>query len=355
MTKSGESAFLIQQARPIVREMLTPRLGIYWTDFLVTIATAYLGLSVFLGAEDYGLVPATAFVVSALAFFRAVVFIHEIAHRREKSFDGFKLVWNLLCGIPVLMPSFLYGDHKSHHASRSYGTDDDAEYLIGRGPTRASAFLLLAIVYPLLGWLRFLLLTPVVLVSRGFDRPVWRRLSSLYMMNPRYRREYDRMANSRERWLQEIACCVWSWTIAAMLWSGIVPSGAAWRIYCVFLFWIAINQVRTLAAHRYSSGGEGLPHVSQVLDSNTFGSGFSAELWAPVGMRYHALHHLFPSLPYHSMRKAHERLVAELPPDSPYRRTLQPSLWAALRQAFSSDSVHRRAPDGKFAQSATEI
>jgi hypothetical protein len=36
----------------------------------------------------------------------------------------------------------------------------------------------------------------------------------------------------------------------------------------------------------------------------------------PLGLRYHALHHLFPSLPYHALGTAHRRLIVALPPDS---------------------------------------
>ena len=46
--------------------------------------------------------------------------------------------------------------------------------------------------------------------------------------------------------------------------------------------------------------------------------GLLAELWAPVGLRYHALHHLLPSLPYHSLPEAHRRLAAQLGSGSTY-------------------------------------
>lgn len=39
-------------------------------------------------------------------------------------------MWNLICGIPFLIPQFTYGDHRGHHVNREYGTADDAEYLM---------------------------------------------------------------------------------------------------------------------------------------------------------------------------------------------------------------------------------
>ena len=59
--------------------------------------------------------------------------------------------------------------------------------------------------------------------------------------------------------------------------------------------------------------------TAQFLDSvNVPPPGRIAELWAPVGLRYHALHHLMPSMPYHALPEAHRRLVAELGEASTY-------------------------------------
>jgi fatty acid desaturase len=45
-----------------------------------------------------------------------------------------------------------------------------------------------------------------------------------------------------------------------------------------------------------------------------------APIWAPVGLRYHALHHLLPSLPYHSLGEAHRRLMGGAGHGSTYRK-----------------------------------
>jgi fatty acid desaturase len=57
----------------------------------------------------------------------------------------------------------------------------------------------------------------------------------------------------------------------------------------------------------------------------------SRALIAPVGLRYHALHHWIPSLPYHNLGRAHRLLLATLRSDAPYRATLEHGLAPAIR------------------------
>jgi fatty acid desaturase len=77
--------------------------------------------------------------------------------------------------------------------------------------------------------------------------------------------------------------------------------------------------------------------IGQIEDSISIpGHPLLTELLFPVGLRYHSLHHLFPSLPYHSLGTAHRRLMARLPPDSPYRRTVRRSYAQAVREMWRS-------------------
>jgi fatty acid desaturase len=89
-----------------------------------------------------------------------------------------------------------------------------------------------------------------------------------------------------------------------------------------------MNCLRTLASHRWISEGRQSTFVEQMLDSVTLDNdSLVAVLFNPVGLRYHATHHLFPSMPYHNIRAAHMRLMDELPLDSPYRQTVVRSMW----------------------------
>jgi len=47
-------------------------------------------------------------------------------------------------------------------------------------------------------------------------------------------------------------------------------------------------------------------------------------------MPFHALHHLFPALPYHALPAAHRRVISRMPLDSPYRATVRVSLLTTL-------------------------
>ena len=77
--------------------------------------------------------------------------------------------------------------------------------------------------------------------------------------------------------------------------------------------------------------GSEMSFEEQLLDSVNYPHhSWISELWGPVGTRFHALHHLFPRLPYHNLSKAHERLIEGLPPESPYHRTVAPSLTSEI-------------------------
>ncbi len=104
----------------------------------------------------------------------------------------------------------------------------------------------------------------------------------------------------------------------------------AWATGAAIAF---LNAIRTLGAHRYDLQGENTTFVGQLLDSLNFPSRpWITELWGPVGTRFHALHHLFPSMPYHNFPRAHALLMEYLPSDSEYRTTVRHSLWAAVAE-----------------------
>ena len=117
------------------------------------------------------------------------------------------------------------------------------------------------------------------------------------------------------------------------------------QAYCTAMVCITINFLRAIGSHRWENpDGREMTFVEQMLDTVTIDSDLPWEsLINPLGLRYHAAHHMFPGIPFHNLRAAHLRLREHLPPDSPYHRTLEPSLFRALVKLWgrARESVRR--------------
>ena len=103
--------------------------------------------------------------------------------------------------------------------------------------------------------------------------------------------------------------------------TGVLPL-RAFMIGMVIASAVAVlNQVRTLVAHLWENEGEPMSVTAQYLDSvNVPPPALLPALWAPVGLRYHALHHLLPGLPYHNLGEAHRRITGVVGAESPYHK-----------------------------------
>jgi len=104
--------------------------------------------------------------------------------------------------------------------------------------------------------------------------------------------------------------------------------------YGVLTFVSFFNTLRVLGAHEYETDGTPRDRHEQLSDSIDTPGGPWTELWAPVGLRYHALHHFFPGIPYHNLRIAYRRIIEAVPEDSLYRESTSPSLRHSLSELY---------------------
>jgi fatty acid desaturase len=327
-----EPPSLARQANEIARDLTRPKPWIYWCDLGATALALYLSL--FLAVSLHGPVASlAAAVVAVLALYRGISFIHELTHLRPAAIPGFHLAWNVLIGVPFLTPSLMYeGVHMLHHAKDRYGTDDDPEYRpLARLPAHQLAiFLGIALLAPVGVVLRFAVVTPLALLIPPLRRLATARMSAM-TINPAFTRDDFERARSPAWLAQEIACWLWSWTLAGLAMARVVPARLLLTAAGVFAAMAVLNQLRTAVAHTWESAGERMSFREQFLDTvNVPPPALLPVLWAPVGLRYHALHHLMPRLPYHNLGLAHRRLVAALPEDSDYRQVEQPGLASAV-------------------------
>ena len=313
---------MLRAVAELTRDLGTPKPFIYWSDFLASALIGYIGLALAIGAPTLSL-QIVAGVISVLALYRAGGFIHEVTHIKHSALPGFRFGFNAFIGVPLLVPSYMYeGIHNLHHARTRYGTDQDPEYLplALMKPWTLPVFILVSLLAPIALLFRNAVLAPLSLVIPPLRKIVVERYSGL-VINPAFRRRAAE-AEARRNWLwQETAASVWAITLLTGVFSGVIPLNA-FLIFLVIVSAVAVlNQVRTLVAHLWENDGEPLSVTAQFLDSvNVPPPALLPALWAPVGLRYHALHHLLPSVPYHALGEAHRRLTAKLASDSAYHQ-----------------------------------
>ena len=321
--------------RRLVSDLHTPRPAVFWADLLVSAAIGWVAFVIALAAPPWSRLMLAAGVISGFALYRGLCFTHELTHLRRRSVPGFQTAWDLLFGVPLLLPSFTYiGVHQSHHSLSTYGTQDDPEYL----PFASSRRLILvfalqsSLLIPLLLLVRFLVLAPVGLVWVRFH--LWLEAhASSFSMNPAYRRQVSAtVRNQMRRW--ELTILV-VWLVGlGLLYAGVLPPRTPVVWYGVVAFVSFFNTLRVLGAHEYESDGAPRDRFEQLQDSIDTPGGPWTELWAPVGLRYHALHHYFPGIPYHNLGTAYRRIVKTLPEGSPYRESTSPSLRESLTALY---------------------
>lgn len=343
------------EARLIARRFTEADPKIYWPDFLISGAVGWTAFAGAVVAAPFSPLQIALVLVAALALLRAVLFTHELAHLKKGTFGVFRLVWNLFAGMPFLVPSYSYtGVHIDHHRPGVYGSTRDGEYVsFGAGaPWRTVAYVLLSFALPLLLLVRFLVLTPLSWVVRPLRKLIWRRMSSLAIdLN------YDRHPQNKdddETWLiQETATTLLALGSAALIVGGALPLAVFYVWYAVTVTILFVNSIRTLGAHAYRYSGDAtVTKTEEFLDSvNVPSEDFLSKLIAPVGLRFHATHHLFPATPYHNLPKLHAALASELSDTAAYLSTSRKSFAHALAALWkdAAEADRRRSDQGRMA------
>jgi fatty acid desaturase len=325
----------MKNVKPLIADLLEPNPKIFWADLLISAGGGWLALGFAVNSwMTNPLLACLLIFVSAMFFFRAIVFEHEIVHIKKSWIRPFEFVWNLLIGIPFFIPSVTYRSHLDHHRTKEYGTKGDPRYFFSGSqfrmamllPPLASPFAFLIIAF------RYLVLGPLSLVIGGRLREWVVCNFGLQKINFRYKAMNLDPELKKSIFRSEVSCIA-IWTIAiGLIASGFIPWLVLPSLAAVAMVIFVVNHFRAFAAHFYrSNGGESMTFKEQLEDSiSIVGPCPFSALFAPVGLRFHSLHHLVPTIPYHAMRKAHHRLIESLPEDHPYHQTIRRDLVTTL-------------------------
>ncbi|MEO0642830.1 MAG: fatty acid desaturase [Pseudomonadota bacterium] len=332
---------MLRAARDLTQGLGEARPVVYWPDMLISTAVGYGAIAIAILTDSLA-VALIAGLVGALALYRSLMFIHELTHIHRDALPGFRTGWNLMVGIPLLTPSFMYeGVHTIHHKRTQYGTAEDPEYLplALMKPWSLPLFVIVSLLAPFALLVRFAVLVPLGALFPALRTFTWQRFSAL-SINPDFRRKPPTGDFAKRVSWQEAGASLWSiGLLASTYWLGWRPLLIALAILSITAL---LNQLRTLVAHLWENEGEPMTVTAQFLDSvNVPPPGIAAEIWAPVGLRYHALHHLMPSMPYHDLPEAHRRLASELGTGSTYEGANHPGMLTLVGRIAKSTMGRR--------------
>lgn len=343
---SNETSEWIRTARSVLKDSETDffetQPARYWFDFLTSTTLAYVSATLYLTAELFSVMQVVAFFFAVFWLYRSGSLIHEVAHLPKNEMRVFKVTWNLVVGVITLAPStFFSSHHRDHHSGRMYGTPQDPEYVVNvfrRGSILSILFYVLHIcVFPAFVFLRFFL-APLTFIHPRVRDFTLRRLSS-FTLNWKYERNITRL--DRKSFVAiELLC----WLRASAILLGVFLGITMWAriplLYLLATSTLMFNQMRQLADHHFESDGDPMSVPDHIMDScNHTQRDFFTWMFFPFAIKFHALHHLFPSLPYHNLESAHEYLSETLPVDSPYHDLTQPSWWSAAKITFGKRKV----------------
>lgn len=129
--------------KSLLGDLYQPKASVYGSDFLACVALGWAGFAYLYLASAPGFhwSALVAWIVATFAFYRGLMFAHELSHFQRGVLPRFRVGWNLLLGAPLMFPSAFYeGMHLDHHHAKKCGTKADTEYddLAGQKPRSSS-------------------------------------------------------------------------------------------------------------------------------------------------------------------------------------------------------------------------
>jgi fatty acid desaturase len=316
----NQSQDQIQQMKSLLSDMNEVNKFIFWRDLILLSLVGWI--SIIYTAFNYNLI---IFLIGTYSLYKGTMLIHEVSHLSKK-IPGYKLAYNILLGYPNSYPAYIYDTHLFHHGKKTYGTVKDPEYAFIKDYSLITLIrpLLTSFLLPIMQVFRFVILPLITPFSSiNFKRALYQKYSTLV-----FSLEYIRPIKNESKELkmmmtQDLICSVYKVVLVTLVLLKVLPFQFIINFYFAFVIASLINMYRALFNHLYAN--ETLTSLSwedHLLDTATIKSGFFTKLIFVNGLSYHAIHHLFPEMPYHNLEKAHKILEKHLPDNHIYKQNI---------------------------------
>lgn len=323
-----------------INRFMAPKRFIYWSDFLFSSILGNFFIYLACISEAFSFQQITSICIASIVLFRSAIFIHEAFHV-GKEIKGFVLAYNLLFGFLHKLPFYCYTPHGKHHAVQTYGTVNDPEYdLVVDKPGFLIFPVFTSALLPIFALIRYGFL-PALLPFIGKRNRDWIYChASSLVMNLKFKRSSPNRKETIEWYTQDSACFVYNLFFLVLMTMDILP----WKLLSiwstVFYGVYLLNFYRVITSHHYLSNANKTTKKQQILDSGTIPNALFSFFLFPLGQRYHALHHLYPQMPYHNLASAHSYLIGVLPANHPYHLSIKKNYTDAIRRLISLYKMH---------------
>jgi len=236
--------------------------------------------------------------------------MHEIIHFKNKLKPLYWL-WNLSFGAFINFPIYMHEPHFDHHATNKFGTIKDPEYevMANKKPGELILAPLVMLALTTFLFIRFTLL-PLFLYFGKIEK-VWKHFST-FALNLKYVRDTSEI--SKQQIFQDYLCSFYNISLITMAVNDIVPIQLIIIIFMQTYLGLVWNFYRAMAAHRYTSDFKAKAGQEDLLEDCVTISAVYMQPLFPNYIGYHAIHHLYPQIPYYNLKKAH-KICAERSPE----------------------------------------
>ncbi len=281
---------------------------LFWADFLISLSLFYLSyaVSVIYWGQPLGIV---SIIVVALTLYRVGSLLHDLSHHSSK-FKNLIRLYEWTFGYVVGLTYLSYTTHSSHHGIKTYGTNDDPEYSIVIQDLKKGVLISLAtgVVAPLFLTVRYSIVALLMpFLPRSFQKVIFKYVS-FQGFNHNFKRKWVKEEEVSQMAWREFPAGIMRTSVIVLIFLNMIPVSILYVYFISVSMAMALNMFRAVLAHHYGSENLSLDFSGQVQDSVNIEGGILMELFAPAGLQYHALHHLFGNIPGHNLRAAHKKM-----------------------------------------------